>query len=919
MRTSRLGFWKNLQVLLGAVLVAAVLPTTTVMAVVVDGQGCADAWRSANQCAQPFHEGLAAVQFGKVDHRRALWGYIDTKGNVAIAPRFSDATPFSHGLAAVRDNDLWGYIDTKGQWVIPARYDSARAFGKQGRALVEHQGGVALIDRSGKVLKTFPKGSRLGYYGFDPKVGLAVLEVPVSPVIWRGSDGKSYSLPKNVEQVDEPQAGLIPAAVRVSPRTLHWGYLNSSMQWVVKPSAIDSNNVPLTDGHLVRVRRQGKAALMTTKGKLIKDDTYRVRLIMPGLWMLTQKAKTASGTTYTAKLYDGQGHMVRNLGPLGSVRINTNLKDSELAALVQTQKSVYLVGKDGKIRGAIDHADVEQWGHYFFASTDSSSNNNTLLQLFNGQGKPVLKPATIKRLAPYFAYPLMGNDPAPAEKTVFVAVLLPRKSGAVPPALLTSDGRIVDGSGQLLDVDTKRSMQPYVVAAGSEGKWGVIDMDGKWLIPPDYDSIGRFSKGYALAKRNANGETQHVLLDIKGTQYPIPRRIQRNVSRRVGTVIVFRQRHRGTRATFGLWNVADNTLIRKADIDKIGAFQNGRALAKIGEQWGVLDLKGHWRALAGVKSDYDVSRLGNAYVVKAAPKKQYSGIYDIYSLFSASDNKVLASGLKKKPVMLAGGHYLVQPLSGGVKLIDVHGKVLAQTTHAVDGVEVGGGWVILKSDHRYGAINAKGQWQVPPVYASRFSFVAPSNLARVSVDGLGALINTHGKQVTSPYSGAVPVPGMQRLVFNDSKKNQTLLMDPAGKVVARLPKAYTLETDDAANGLVPFEDEDTGRYGLMNAEGKKLLGAYFNKLGAMRDGRASAMMKDRYGKLYGFIDHTGKFVIMPQFAWATDFYENRALVSLGTACRYIDQNGHVVARFDRQDNMIALVNAAGKTVWPVGQ
>jgi hypothetical protein len=906
--------------LLGAVLAAAVLPTAAAMAAVVDGQGCVDSWRSANQCAQPFHEGLAAVQFGKISHRRLPWGYIDTNGNVAIAPRFDDATPFSHGLAAVRDGDLWGYIDTRGRWVIPARYDDARAFGKQGTALVEQHGGVTLIDRSGKTLKTFAKGARLGYRGFDPKVGLAVLEVPVSPVVWRGSDGKSYRLPKNVEQVGEPQAGWIPAAVRATPTRLSWGYLDSSMQWAVKPSAIDSDNMPLTDGHLVLVWRHGKKALITPDGKVIKDGLFRARLIAPGLWLLIQSKKTAAGATFTAWLYDGQGRMVRNLGNRGRVRVDTDLDGTALAALVETPESVFLVGRNARIKAKVDGADIDKWGHYLFAFKNSSSGgDHELLQVFDAQGAPVLEPATVKRLGAYYVYALMGGDPAPADRTVFVAVLLPRKSGAVPFALLTSDGRIVDGSGELLDADTKRSMRPYVAAKGSEGKYGVIGVDGTWRIPPDYDAISAFSQGYALARRFRNGETQYLLLDTKGREYPIPRRIQGNVARRMGTVIVFRQRHRGTRPTFGLWSVTENALIRKADIDRVERFHNGRALARVGEQWGLLDLKGRWRALPGVKSDIDVEPLGDAYVIKTVPKKHYAGVYSIYSLLSVPDDRIIASGLKKKPVMLADGRYLVRPLSGGVALIDIHGKALARAAHAVDDVVVKHGWVILKSDHRYGAIDAGGQWRVPPVYASRFSFVPPSNLARVGAGGRQTLIDTHGEQVPGPYPGAVPVPGMRRLVFNDTSENQTLMTDLAGKVVARLPGPYALETDDAADGLVPFEDKDTGHYGLMDADGRKLIGAYFDKLGAMRDDRAAAMMKNRYGKFYGFIDRAGRFAIMPRFAWVSGFHENRALVSLGAACRYIDQNGNVVVSSDRRDGMVALVDAAGKTVWPVGR
>ena len=72
------------------------------------------------------------------------FGYIDTNGNVVIAPRFLEAGQFSEGLARVyvgghyglRRNGFgrgvsggkWGYIDTTGKMVIEPRFDHAHDF-----------------------------------------------------------------------------------------------------------------------------------------------------------------------------------------------------------------------------------------------------------------------------------------------------------------------------------------------------------------------------------------------------------------------------------------------------------------------------------------------------------------------------------------------------------------------------------------------------------------------------------------------------------------------------------------------------------------------------------------------------------------------------------------------------------------------
>lgn len=68
--------------------------------------------------ARFFSEGLCAYQ----DERTGFWGYMDTDFNVAIRPQYSNAYPFSDGLAAVYDGDKWGFIDKTGSYIIKPSY-----------------------------------------------------------------------------------------------------------------------------------------------------------------------------------------------------------------------------------------------------------------------------------------------------------------------------------------------------------------------------------------------------------------------------------------------------------------------------------------------------------------------------------------------------------------------------------------------------------------------------------------------------------------------------------------------------------------------------------------------------------------------------------------------------------------------------
>ncbi|MCX6630268.1 MAG: WG repeat-containing protein [Candidatus Solibacter sp.] len=104
-----------------------------------------------------FSESLARFrQGGKV-------GFFDTRGKVAIPPRFSFAMPFSQGRAAVCDGCVerkegehlairrgrWGYIDSRGDLIIPQQFEQAEAF-RNGRARVRLGGAWRLIDMTGR-------------------------------------------------------------------------------------------------------------------------------------------------------------------------------------------------------------------------------------------------------------------------------------------------------------------------------------------------------------------------------------------------------------------------------------------------------------------------------------------------------------------------------------------------------------------------------------------------------------------------------------------------------------------------------------------------------------------------------------------------------------------------------------------------
>src|SRR5260370_36674364 len=101
-----------------------------------------------------FSEGFAVVNV------QGRWGYIDKFGAIVIKPRYSDAWPFSEGLAEVRGPEgKSAYIDKAGNTVVPPVSDMG------GNPFSEGLAGVYVGDPS------------KGLWGFIDKTGAMVIEL----------------------------------------------------------------------------------------------------------------------------------------------------------------------------------------------------------------------------------------------------------------------------------------------------------------------------------------------------------------------------------------------------------------------------------------------------------------------------------------------------------------------------------------------------------------------------------------------------------------------------------------------------------------------------------------------------------------------------------------------------------------------
>ena len=141
------------------------------------------------------------------------------------------------------------------------------------------------------------------------------------------------------------------------------------------------------------------------------------------------------------------------------------------------------------------------------------------------------------------------------------------------------------------------------------------------------------------------------------------------------------------------------------------------------------------------------------------------------------------------------------------------------------------------------------------------------------------------------------------------------MTDLQGREVARIAGRYAVDHDKASEGVVPYSDGD-GKYGFIDAAGKRVVGAHFDQLGALKNGLAKARRLERTGKLYGYVDLTGRYAIAPAFVWALVVSEGRAMVRRDRLVEFIVTMGKTTALFGVVCDSIVIVDEQDRQSWP---
>lgn len=167
-----------------------------------------------------FSEGLAVAM--KQDGGK--WGYINTKGEFAISPRFASSQddyvwPFEGGLAKIEVAGRFGYIQPTGEFVIQPQFLDGDSF---------HDGMARVIVEGPCAYSRIAKESPCPDFGVVPKGSKLAGEAP--PCKYTFVDKTGQIISQRFDYALPFSEGLAPVRIGLS-----WGYINKTGNVIVAP------------------------------------------------------------------------------------------------------------------------------------------------------------------------------------------------------------------------------------------------------------------------------------------------------------------------------------------------------------------------------------------------------------------------------------------------------------------------------------------------------------------------------------------------------------------------------------------------------------------------------------------------------------------------------------------------------------
>ncbi len=455
----------------------------------------------------------------------------------------------------------------------------------------------------------------------------------------------------------------------------------------------------------------------------------------------------------------------------------------------------------------------------------------------------------------------------------------------------------VNSDGEIVQNLNLEALEPFstnnVAKAKYAGKWGLLNWEGQWIIPPSGDEIIVFRQA---AKIKVKGKWKYFYFDKNGR----PSKVKRIIL------------------------VSDGEM--EEEDPNVGGFLNGPNGWFMNSQrkWGLRSPTSNQVIIMPKYTDIALVRNTNVTAVKGKVGKSEDlawGLVDQTTgkaladpLFEKIYIRDFDSGAVARAVYRGSGKFALLSLSGEVVNIKDAGFI-GEFQGDVARINVGGrlGWYDVadidtiesisardrftnevKMSYKYcrggkwGFIDKEGNWLKEAKYETALDF--GMGVSRVRMDGKWGAINKDYKTIVEPkYDFIEPLFILNGRTYLAIGKNKVQMgfIDPKGEISI---KPQFEKAGSFHNGLVKiFAD---GKWGYANTIGEIVIQPQYKEVGDFHEG--IARVRDK--RWWGFIDSLGNPITKQKYLRAGDFNEGLAWVQDEKFFGFVDRTGAMVVK-----------------------
>jgi hypothetical protein len=614
--------------------------------------------------------------FSRKDRKTRLFGYVNALGEFRIPPVFLKAGRFIGKNAIVQQGKKFGVINCEGVLVVPADYDEIASF-TDGKGWVKSGGLWGLADARGRLLVplqyeevkeinlysgTMSWVKKQGQWGLISKENGRMIVLPAYEDVSSISDSAAICRKSTSQDLVYYGDGriIIQGMRKVERKSKNlflyqsndgkWGAFNALAFIIVRP---EFQSISI-NGPFLQVRKEDQIGFRNFRGGEIHPPRFKtVQPFTDGYSAVSEKGVWQVMDTRGRLLLPDPGGEFAHVLSNGLVVVQKENKNGiwELATgkwILQPIYTSILPSEDGK------WCALRQDNKFLFldlktrtpgtVSWDSLSLDDPIGSIrayekgkvflltppsyMPGTGYDVLKPFGQNHLGmmaggKWGLLSRTGQVLLPAEADRMEYHLLP--GGPVFEAGTGETSTLLSPTGQILfRMQAERILpainQTFVVL--SQGKWGISDKSGNWLVQPKFDSIiapirqqqeiGFPVQAWKKGKSGLLGFKGEMLTEMESGPWKYAHEglwffkgksgwaLYNNTGKAQGNLFfdevdTFSEGNAPVRLA-GKWGFLNSTgrLVIPTRFEEVLPYQNGIAYAKESGKWGVLKKNGSW-------------------------------------------------------------------------------------------------------------------------------------------------------------------------------------------------------------------------------------------------------------------------------------------------------------------------------------